>query len=57
MGLGIREGIITLGLSNLISVATAGFLSIFSRIVLIISELIFVMTVSAFEIAAKVNKR
>jgi hypothetical protein len=49
MGLGVREGIITLGLSKLTSIANSGFLSIFSRIILIISELTFIVIVFAFE--------
>jgi glycosyltransferase 2 family protein len=57
MGLGVREGIITLGLSKLTSVATAGFLSIFSRIILIISEAIFLLIVLVFEISAKIKNR
>lgn len=57
MGLGVREGIITLGLSRLTSVATSGFLSIFSRIILIISELTFIFIVLAFRVISKINKR
>lgn len=43
MGLGVREGVITLGLSNLISIANAGFASIFARVVLTVSEFIFLL--------------
>lgn len=43
MGLGVREGMITFGLSKFISVSIAGFASIFSRIVMIFSELIFLL--------------
>jgi len=57
MGLGVREGIIALGLSSIISVSIAGFLSIFSRIVLIISEVIFLLIVLTFEIFAKIKKK
>jgi uncharacterized membrane protein YbhN (UPF0104 family) len=57
MGLGVREGIITLGLSKLTSIANSGFLSIFSRIILIISEVIFIGIVFAFEILSKVKNR
>jgi len=41
MGLGVREIIVTLGLSEILSPADAGAVSIFSRIILIISELSF----------------
>jgi hypothetical protein len=57
MGLGVREGIITLGLSKLTSIANAGFLSIFSRIILIISEMLFVLIALGFEALAKVKNR
>jgi len=43
MGLGVREGVVTLGLTKFMLVSTAGFLSIFSRIILIISELVFLL--------------
>ena len=45
MGLGVREGVITLGLSKIVSLADAGFFSVFSRIILIISELSFLLLV------------
>ncbi|HUD09530.1 MAG TPA: lysylphosphatidylglycerol synthase domain-containing protein [Patescibacteria group bacterium] len=57
MGLGVREGIIILGLTKLTSIATAGFLSIFSRIVLIISELTFLAIVLGFEISTKIKNK
>lgn len=41
MGLGVREAITTAGLSKFTSLPVAGIISIFSRIVLILSELIF----------------
>ncbi len=41
MGLGVREIIVTLGLSEILSPADAGAVSIFSRIILILSELSF----------------
>jgi len=53
MGIGVREGIITLGLSKITSAATAGFLSIFSRIVLIISELIFLLIIIVLQAKIK----
>lgn len=43
MGLGVREGLITLGLSKIISLSAAGFSSIYVRIVAIVSELIFLL--------------
>lgn len=39
-GLGVREGFITLGLSKFIPLASAGFAAIFSRIIVVFSELI-----------------
>lgn len=57
MGLGVREGIITLGLSRLTSIANAGFLSIFSRIILIISEILFILIALGFEALTKVKNR
>lgn len=41
MGLGVREGALTIGLTHFISQGLAAFSAIFSRIILIISELIF----------------
>ncbi len=40
-GLGVREGIITIGLGKLIPLSVAGFASLFGRIILIFSEIIF----------------
>jgi len=57
MGLGVREGVITLGLSMLTSVANSGFLSIFSRIILIISEVVFILIVLGFGALTKVKNR
>jgi len=45
MGLGVREGVVTLGLTKIINLADAGFFSIFSRIILILSELSFLLLV------------
>lgn len=42
MGLGVRESVITLGLSKFLSIPIAGFSSIFARINLIIGEIIFI---------------
>ncbi len=41
-GLGIREGVVTLGLSKIALLSNAAFASIFARIILVISELIFI---------------
>ena len=48
MGLGVREGVTTFGLSSQVSVADAGLIAIFTRIVFILSELIFLTIVSIF---------
>ncbi|KKQ34631.1 MAG: hypothetical protein US51_C0032G0005 [Microgenomates group bacterium GW2011_GWA2_37_6] len=45
MGLGIREGVVTLGLSKITSLTNAGAIAIFTRIVLIVSELLFLLFV------------
>ena len=42
-GLGIREGIITIGLAKIVSSGPAAFGSLFSRLLLIISEIIFLL--------------
>ncbi len=43
MGLGVREGFMTLSLSKFMNIQSAGVFSIFSRVVFIISELIFLL--------------
>ena len=43
MGLGVREGVMTLGLAKLLPLTIASFCSIFARIVLISSELCFLL--------------
>lgn len=48
MGIGIREGIITIGLSKHLSLTIAGFISIFARILLIFSELCFILFVTSW---------
>ncbi len=45
MGLGVREGVMTLGLSNFINLTSAGVISIFTRIIFILSEVIFLIIV------------
>lgn len=45
MGLGVREGVVTLGLSKIMSFSNAATVSIFTRIVLIASELLFLLFV------------
>ena len=42
-GLGVREGVITLALAKLMGISSAGFAAIFARIVLIVSEVIFIL--------------
>lgn len=41
-GFGIREGALFFGLSKIIATGTAGFLALFSRVIFILAELIFV---------------
>lgn len=53
MGLGVREIVVTLGLSSVLSSADAGTVSIFSRIVLIASELTFLGIIFLWEKQAK----
>lgn len=43
MGLGIREGIITVGLTKFISLSLAGFGALFARVVFILAELLFIL--------------
>lgn len=45
MGLGVREGVLTLGLLKITSLTNASFFAIFSRVILIVSELIYVSIV------------
>ena len=42
-GFGVREGIVIAGLTRFTSVSMAAFASLFSRVILIVSELIFIM--------------
>lgn len=48
-GLGVREGVITLALGEVIGVSTAGFAAIFARIVLITAEVIFILCTFLWE--------
>ncbi len=48
MGLGVREGMVTLGLTKFLTVGIAGFSSIFARINLIITEIIFIVFIYAW---------
>ena len=43
MGLGVREAAISVGLSQMLTLQLAGFAAIFARIVLILSEIIFIL--------------
>ncbi len=42
-GLGVREGIITVGLIKFIPLSLAGFAAVFGRVVLVISEILFII--------------
>src|SRR5207302_1468155 len=42
-GFGVREGTVIFGLAKLIPFNVAGFVSLFTRIILMISELIFIL--------------
>ncbi len=53
MGLGVREAITTLGLSKIMSLADAGAVSIFTRIILVISELSFLVLVFLWQKSSK----
>lgn len=54
-GIGVRETIMTIGLSKLITVSAAGFTAIFSRVILIFSELIFFALVIIWQNTAAVS--
>lgn len=54
MGLGVREGVLTLGLLKITSLTNASFFAIFSRIILVFSELSYVLIVF---ILHKLSKR
>lgn len=54
MGLGVREGVMTIGLSSYIATSFAAVASIFSRIVFIASELIF-LAILVFWNRLKIN--
>ena len=49
MGLGVREGVVTFGLLKYTSLGNAGLISIFTRIIFIISEVIFFVIIWSFE--------
>lgn len=49
MGLGVREGVMTFGLSNFISLSSSGIISIFSRIVFVLSEVLFLIILWLWE--------
>jgi uncharacterized membrane protein/uncharacterized membrane protein YbhN (UPF0104 family) len=54
-GLGVREGIMAFGLGNILAAGPAAFASLFARIMLIISEIVFLM-ISALWIRLKNRK-
>jgi len=55
MGLGVREGVVTVGLSSFVSLPTAGLISIFTRVLFIISEVIFILTLFLWNKAKSVK--
>lgn len=48
-GIGVREGVITFGLSSLLTTGVAGFVAVFSRLVLVATELIFLFFIFLWE--------
>lgn len=42
-GLGVREGILTVGLAKIVDLSISAFVSLFGRVILVISEIIFIM--------------
>ncbi len=56
MGLGIREGVVTLGLSKTLSVVDASFFAIFSRVFLILSELSYLLILVIIKYLIKFKK-
>lgn len=53
VGLGVREAVVTLGFSSLISLSNAGFLSIFTRVILVFSEVIFLIIILIYKFLNK----
>lgn len=53
MGLGVREGAITWGLSQVMPLASVAFAGIFARIVLIVSELLFIASIALWRNGSK----
>ncbi len=49
MGLGVREAILIVGLSKFLSLSASSFVAIFTRVILILSEIIFLFLVTLFE--------
>lgn len=45
MGLGVREGVVTVGLLKIMTITNSGFFAIFSRVVLIVSELSYLLLI------------
>lgn len=56
MGLGVREAVATLGLLKVTNILNSSFFAIFSRVILVVSELIYVGLVFLFYKLAKQNK-
>lgn len=42
-GIGVREGIITFGLGKILTVSIAGFVAVYTRVILILAELLFIV--------------
>lgn len=55
MGLGVREGVIILGLSKTVGVINSSFFAIFSRVVLIVSELSYLLLLFLIKIIFKLR--
>ncbi|HYK08088.1 MAG TPA: DUF2079 domain-containing protein [Candidatus Eisenbacteria bacterium] len=57
MGLGVREAVITVGLSKYMPINTAVLSAIFSRIILILSELLFLSCIALWEKSKEKTKK
>lgn len=52
-GLGVREAVITFGLSKIMSIPQAALIAIFTRIVLILSEILFLLIIFVWKKSSK----
>ncbi len=58
MGLGVREGVVTVGLLKIMTITNSGFFAIFSRVVLIISELSYLLLIFlVYKLRLKTNTK